>query len=162
MKRLLIAAVCLMMAACTTTAVRKAETVRTPEAGSTILIVEPRIQLGLLTAGGVTEPREEWSQQARQHLLKHIQASMTQNQNRYVVGNVDDLMEGRIGQVVRLNEAVSQSIIANEYFGYAGAKLATKKDDFAWTVGEGVNLVSEHFGADYALFVSGQIGRAHV
>ena len=97
MKRLLIAAACLMMAACTTTAVRKAETVRTPEAGATILIVEPRIQLGMLTAGGVTEPREEWSQQARQYVLRHVQNSMVQDSHKFVVGNVDDLMEGRLG-----------------------------------------------------------------
>lgn len=155
MKRLLIAAACLMMAACTTTAVRKADTVRTPEAGATILIVEPRIQLGMLTAGGVTEPREEWSQQARQYVLRHVQNSMVQDSHKFVVGNVDDLMEGRLGQVVRVNEAVIQSIIAHEYNGYAGAKLATKKDDFEWTIGEGSQLVGQHFGADYALFISG-------
>lgn len=155
MKRLLIAAACLMMAACTTTAVRKAETVRTPEAGATILIVEPRIQLGMLTAGGVTEPREEWSQQARQYVLRHVQNSMVQDSHKFVVGNVDDLMEGRLGQVVRVNEAVIEAIIAHEYNGYVGAKLATKKDDFEWTIGDGSELVGQHFGADYALFISG-------
>lgn len=155
MKRLLIAAACLMMAACTTTAVRKADTVRTPEAGATILIVEPRIQLGMLTAGGVTEPREEWSQQARQYVLRHVQNSMVQDSHKFVVGNVDDLMEGRLGQVVRVNEAVIEAIIAHEYNGYAGAKLATKKDDFEWTIGDGSELVGQHFGADYALFISG-------
>lgn len=155
MKRLLIAAACLMMAACTTTAVRKAETVRTPEAGATILIVEPRIQLGMLTAGGVTEPREEWSQQARQYVLRHVQNSMVQDSHKFVVGNVDDLMEGRLGQVVRVNEAVIEAIIAHEYNGYAGAKLVTKKDDFEWTIGDGSELVGQHFGADYALFISG-------
>lgn len=156
MKRLLIAAACLMMAACTTTAVRKAEIVRTPEAGSTILIVQPRVQLGMLTAGGVTEPREEWSQHARANLLRHIQASMAEDSHKFVVGNVDDLMEGRLGQVVRVNEAVIAAIIAHEYNGYAGAKLATKKDDFVWTIGEGSTLISEQFNADYALFVSGE------
>lgn len=155
MKRLLIAAACLMMAACTMTAVRKAETVRTPEAGATILIVEPRIQLGMLTAGGVTEPREEWSQQARQYVLRHVQNSMVQDSHKFVVGNVDGLMEGRLGQVVRVNEAVIEAIIAHEYNGYAGAKLATKKDDFEWTIGDGSELVGQHFGADYALFISG-------
>lgn len=155
MKRLLIAAACLMMAACTTTAVRKADTVRTPEAGATILIVEPRIQLDMLTAGGVTEPREEWSQQARQYVLRHVQNSMVQDSHKFVVGNVDDLMEGRLGQVVRVNEAVIEAIIAHEYNGYAGAKLATKKDDFEWTIGDGSELVGQHFGADYALFISG-------
>lgn len=144
-----------MMAACTTTAVRKADTVRTPEAGATILIVEPRIQLGMLTAGGVTEPREEWSQQARQYVLRHVQNSMVQDSHKFVVGNVDDLMEGRLGQVVRVNEAVIEAIIAHEYNGYAGAKLATKKDDFEWTIGDGSELVGQHFGADYALFISG-------
>lgn len=155
MKRLLIAVSCLMMAACTTTAVRKAESVRSPEAGATVLIVEPRIQLGMLTAGGVTEPREEWSQQARANILRHVQQSMTADSHKFVVGNVDELMEGRVGQVVRVNEAVIEAIIAHEYNGYAGAKLATKKDDFVWTIGDGAQLVSDHFGADYALFISG-------
>lgn len=156
MKRLLIAAACLMMAACTTTAVRKADSVRSPEAGATVLIVEPRIQLGMLTAGGVVEPRAEWSKDARANVLRHIQTSMTGESHKYVVGNVDDLMEGRLGQVVRVNEAVIQAIIAHEYNGYAGAKLATKKDDFEWTIGDGATLVGERFDADYALFVSGE------
>ena len=152
MQRLLIIVACLMMAACTTTAVRKSDTVRTPVNGSTILIVEPRIQLGMLTAGGLTEPREEWSNQARANILAHLQTSMAQESHKYVVGNVDDLMEGRIGQVVRVNEAVVQAILANEY---AGLKLPTKGDKFEWTIGEGSQLVGDHFGADYALFVNG-------
>ncbi|WP_297802482.1 hypothetical protein [uncultured Brevundimonas sp.] len=156
MKRLLIAASCLLMAACTQTAVRKAEVVRAPETGSTVLIVEPRIQLGMLTAGGVTEPREEWSQEARAHILREVQSALAADSHKYVVGSVDDLMDGRIGQVVRVNEAVIAAIIAHEYNGYAGAKLATKKDDFVWTIGDGAELLSEHFGADYALFISGE------
>lgn len=155
MKRLLIVAACLLMTACTTTAVRKADTVVAPQAGATILLVEPRIQLAMLTAGGVNEPREEWSRDARAHILRHVQSSLVQDQHKYVVGNVDELMEGRVGQVVRLNESVTQAIIAHEYAGYMGAKLATKKDDFQWTVGDGAQLVGEHFSADYALFVSG-------
>lgn len=155
MKRLIIAVACLMMAACTTTAVRKADTVLAPQAGATILLVEPRIQLSMLTAGGVSEPREEWSQDARANIQRHIQQAMLADSHKFVVGNVDDLMDGRMGQVVRVNEAVIAAIIAHEYNGYAGAKLATKKDDFEWTIGEGAKLVAEHFGADYALFVSG-------
>ena len=56
---------------------------------------------------------------------------------------------------MRVNEAVIEAIIAHEYNGYAGAKLATKKDDFEWTIGDGSELVGQHFGADYALFISG-------
>lgn len=145
-----------MVAACTTTAVRKAENLRSPEPGARILLVQPRIELGLLTAGGVTEPRAEWSQAAREHLQRHIQQSLAKDQHQFVQGNVDDLMEGRIGQVVRLNEAVMAAIIAHEYNGYAGAKLITQGEGFTWTVGEGAQLVGQNFNADYALFVSGK------
>lgn len=155
MKRLMIVMACLMMAACTTTAVRQTKTASAPDAGARILLVEPRIQLSLLTAGGTPEPRAEWSQTARDNLQRHIQASLAQDQHSFVTGNVDDLMEGRIGQVVRLNETVTSAIIAHEYNGYLGAKLATKKDGFEWSVGDGTQLLSEHFQADYALFVSG-------
>ena len=153
MKRLMIIVACLMMAACTTTAVRKTEALRAPEAGARILLVEPRIQLSLLTAGGAPEPRAEWSQAAREHLQRHIQTSLSRDNHQFITGNTDDLMEGRLGQVVRLNEAVTAAIIAHEYTGYLGQKLPTKTDQFDWTVGEGAQLVGEHFKADYALFV---------
>lgn len=124
-----------------------------PAAGTPILVVLPQVSLGLLTASGATEPKDEWSQSAR----KYIAASMAQNletrQYKTASVDVDSYEDPRAVQILKLNSAVTDSIASN-----AGllSKLPTKTG-FDWTVGDGaVALVPA--GADsaapaYALFV---------
>jgi hypothetical protein len=58
--------------------------------------------------------------------------------------------ETRLGQILRLNEAVSLSILA---YSSPGAQLATKPHDrLDWTLGPGVEELHKITGADYALF----------
>ena len=61
-----------------------------------------------------------------------------------------DLAAGsRLGQVLRLNEAVALSIA---FHSRPGSELATKGPRLDWTLGGGVQVLREATGADYALF----------
>src|SRR5690606_6236013 len=60
-------------------------------------------------------------------------------------------MTGRVGQLLRLNQAVGGSILQYSY----GTPLPTKKSGFDWTVGAGAQEVAAAYQADYALFVTG-------
>lgn len=62
-------------------------------------------------------------------------------------------MSGRVGQVLRLNSAVGQSIGMFEYGPY---KLPSKSGQFDWTVGDGARTLAESQSSEYALFVGGR------
>jgi hypothetical protein len=117
-----------------------------------VAVVEPDIELSLMTAGGLEEPRREWSDRAREL----FPAAVDQALGRYgTVGVVhyllpDDLpAKSRLGQVVRLNEAVATTIAIHTQ---PGSELATKGARLDWTLGPGVQELQTATGADYALF----------
>jgi hypothetical protein len=123
----------------------------------TVVLVEPDIELSLVTAGGLLEPRQAWSRDARRFyadaVRTHLAAAGTVQAPDFDVP--DDLdPDSRLGQVVRLNEAVALSI---SQFLTPGGALATKRDAdgqprLDWTLGEGVAELRAASGADYALF----------
>jgi hypothetical protein len=121
-------------------------------AGSVVLI-EPDIELSEVLAGGVEEPRKEWSEHARrlypEEVHRRLQAGGVKALPDY---DVPDTLapESRLGQVLRLNEAVSLSVLA---YTQPGNQLATKPHDrLDWTLGPGVEELHRITGADYALF----------
>jgi hypothetical protein len=123
----------------------------------TVVLVEPDIELSLVTAGGLLEPRQAWSRDARRiyadAVRAHLAAAGTVQAPDFDVP--DDLdPDSRLGQVMRLNEAVALSI---SQFLLPGGALATKRDAAGqprldWTLGEGVVELRAASGADYALF----------
>lgn len=123
-----------------------------------VVIIEPDIELSLVTAGGLQEARKEWSDAARrlypQAVHRVLHARGAESKPDYDVP--DDLdPASRQGQILRLNQAVAQSIAQ---YSMAGSVLATKKDPktgkprMDWSLGPGVSELREATGADYALF----------
>lgn len=120
-------------------------------AGS-VVVVEPDIELTLMTAGGMQEPRREWSDNARRMFPAEVARSLggagTVLKPDFEIR--DDLPpQSRLGQVVRLNEAVATSIAV---YTRNGSYLATKGRRLDWTLGPGVEDLRAATGADYALF----------
>lgn len=153
MKRILALLVVGLMAACGTTSdVRVMQGGAPPSANTTILLVQPDIQLSLLTAVGMQEPRADWSQAAQQNMANSIATALRTRGHTTTPFATDGLMEGRTGQIIRLNEAVSASIRTYEY-GYI--TLPTHEDGFDWGLGEGVQELAAASGTDarYALFI---------
>lgn len=142
----------LALAACTHTATRIAapENLSKPAPGAKVLLIEPDVSLALLTASGVQEPRADWSDTAEKNLAKHIEGDLKVKSYTLSTMDPDEAMGGRVGQLLRLNDAVVQSIGA---FNYGLYKLPTKKS-FDWTLGEGAQALGAETGADYALFVT--------
>lgn len=123
-----------------------------------VVIIEPDIELTVVTAGGLQEPRKDWSTSARRLYPQAVRDLLA---GRQTPTRPDfDLPEAldpasRLGQVVRLNRAVALSI---GQWSQPGSVLATKKDPATgkprmdWTLGTGVGHLREATGADYALF----------
>ena len=117
-----------------------------------VVVIEPDIELSVVTAGGMQEPRREWSETARRLFPAAVGVFLAEgNTERKPDFEIrDDLPpRSRLGQVVRLNEAVVTSIAA---YSRAGSELATKGPRLDWTLGPGVQELQVATGADYALF----------
>jgi hypothetical protein len=149
-----VATAALALAACTTTNTKVASTehLSKPAPGSRVLLIEPDVSLALLTASGVQEPRADWSDSAETNLAKHIESDLKVKSHGLKTLDPDEAMGGRVGQLLRLNDTVVQSIGA---FNYGLYKLPTKKS-FDWTLGEGAQELGRQYDADYALFVNGR------
>ncbi len=110
-----------------------------------MLLLTPDVQLAVLTAGGVNEARADWSQQGRDNLTREIESQLKPKGHGFKVADPSRLMAGRVGQVLRLHQAVGQSILS--------LPLPTKKAGFDWTLGDGSQSLAQTEGAEYALFV---------
>lgn len=145
------AVLCLSLAACTTTQTKTAfKDPQKPPVGARVLLLQPDVQLALLTAGGVTEARADWSEAGRVNLSREIEAALKTRSHAYGVLDPTNAMSGRVGQLLRLHGAVGQAIQAHSYGPY---KLPTKKG-FEWTLGEGAQEIAQAHQSDYALFVT--------
>lgn len=144
----------LALAGCTTTNVNTfSKDLAKPPAGAKILLVQPDIELGLLTAAGLQEPRADWSSAARTNIASAMQQELAGRKLNTMNFNPANAMEGRTGQIIRLHNVVGASVLA---FHYGAVSLPTKKDQFDWTLGEGVQELRRQTGADYAIFVFGR------
>lgn len=123
-----------------------------------IVLIEPDIELSLVTAGGLQEPRKDWSDAARRHYPKAVSQHITglKGQQKADFDVPDDLdPNSRMGQILRLNQVVALSIAQSTI---PGSVLATKKDQktgkarLDWSLGQGVQEIQQQTGADYALF----------
>ena len=123
-----------------------------------IVLIEPDIELTEMTAGGLQEPRQAWSEAARNNYPIAVKEIVTARQGvlKPDFRIPDDLdPTSRLGQILRLNRAVSMSIAQ---FSATGNVLATKREPFTgrplldWSLGEGVSVIRDATGADYALF----------
>lgn len=153
MKRILAVAVaCVLAAACTTTNVKKAPTgMIAPSAGAKVLVVEPDIQLSILTFSGLAEPRADWSKAARDNIQNEIDLALAGKSHPMRKLASGEGMDGKAGQLLRLHQAVGASIMLDQV-----VQMPTKKGSFNWTLGEGAQALAVRYDSDYALFVFGQ------
>jgi hypothetical protein len=144
---------CVLIAGCTTTNVKSAApgaiTATTPN--SKALLVQPDVQLAVLTAAGLREAREDWSRSGQANLATALEEQLKTRSHPLEILDPAASMSGRTGQLLRLNEAVGESIRTYEY---GALKLPTKKGSFDWTLGDGAQELRAERHADYALFVT--------
>lgn len=117
-----------------------------PPANSRVLVMTPNVELHILSAAGIPEPREDWSVSGRDNLATHIAAFVQAESHTASALDPTTAMEGRVGQIIRLHDAVGVSLMQR-------AALPTQRDRFEWTLGEGVQELGAAHDADYALFV---------
>lgn len=123
-----------------------------PAAGTPILVVKPEVELGLLTAAGSTEPKEEWSQSAQKYLNTAVIDALEKKTYKTAGADLNTYEDPSALQILKLNDAVTQTIAINTF-----VKLPTKTS-FDYTLGDGAaRLVPAGTDAAaqpaYALFI---------
>jgi hypothetical protein len=117
-----------------------------PPANSRVVVMTPNVQLAILGAAGIPEPREDWSVSGRDNLATSIAAQIQSESHTPSALDPTTAMDGRVGQIIRLHDAVGASLMQR-------ALLPTQRDRFEWTLGNGVQELGTAHNADYALFV---------
>lgn len=142
------------VSACVQTSNRAIDTLNQGAENRRIVLMPADIELSLLNAGGIPEPRADWTDAAREHvqatLAEHVsdfEAEIIFPRHADILGELDP----EEVQIVKLANAVGQSIMLHEYF--PPLALPTKAGTFDWTIGPEAQQLKERYGADYALFL---------
>ncbi len=113
-----------------------------------ILLIKPDIELSELTAGGLQEPRADWTQTAYGLVTKEIEDTLAQQSIQ--VTPLENLTNPHDVQLQQLHAAVGVEILQH---GIGVAKLPTKGSALDWTLGPGTQDLRTRYNADYAMFV---------
>ena len=116
-------------------------------AASRLVIVPADLEHYSISAGGLVEPRADWTEQAQKNLaaaLARETARLGPQTTQLTVAQMDDFSD-----IAALHRAVAGAI-AIHHFG--NLKLPTKSDRLDWSLGEAVAPMKAKTGADYALF----------
>jgi hypothetical protein len=152
-----LAAVALLnTAACTTTRQVADAGFRPPQGNYRLIVMQPDISVGVLTAGGAVEPHEQWTTQARENVLKALVAQQAGRggQTKVAATREDTGADpALVTDLTWLHNAVGRSIQLHKYATYP---LPTKKDRFDWTLGEQAVAFGATTHYDYALFLHAQ------
>ena len=117
--------------------------------GAKVLVVEPDIELFLLTTGGVLEPKADWTSAAKSHALDRILARQDSLQVSMV--KLDEDAADELGEQLNLHAAVASAILEH-HFGPSNFHLPSKGGNLDWSFGDALQPLREKTGADYALF----------
>jgi hypothetical protein len=113
-----------------------------------ILLVTPDVQLGALDAGGIVEPRADWTQSAQGFIDKGVREHFGRSNVEVVSA---DNPSPRGIQLTKLHGVVGRAILTHLY--NTPLKLPNKGNALDWTLGPGTNEMRDQYNADYALFV---------
>lgn len=120
----------------------------TRAADSRLVILPADMELFSISAGGVEEPRADWTAAAQKNMAAAMDAErplLGDHVSRLSAAQADEFAD-----IVTLHRAVADAI-ALHHSGH-GLKLATKEDRLDWSLGDAVRPLKERTGADYALF----------
>jgi hypothetical protein len=151
MHKTLAAALALLALACAGTAAAQSKNlapgfVSLPK-GAKVALMPTDIELFSISAGGVFEPKADWTEAASKHFRD---ALMQKNQTLGL--SATELAQkdaDEADEINALHGAIARAI-AMHHFG--NLKLPTKDGQLDWSMGESVQPIKQATGADYALF----------
>lgn len=120
----------------------------------TILLMPIDVELFELTAGGLEDPRADWTEAAN----KHVVVSLHKENKRRGLNMIsfDDEHLGfeeaqELRQIIKLHQAVGLAMLLHQRV--PALRLPTKKSIFDWSLGNSVRPLRGDTDARYALFL---------
>jgi hypothetical protein len=114
-----------------------------------IVLMPTDIELFSISAGGVLEPRADWTDAAGKHFRS---ALMKRKQTLGVITlELTERDADEMADANALHAAVARAI-ATHHFGPSVLHLPTKDGKLDWSMGDAVRPIKQRTGADYALF----------
>ena len=118
--------------------------------GAKVAIMPTDVELFSMSAGGVLEPKADWTETATRHfknaLLEKKKQALKLNVVEVSEKDADDLAD-----VNALHGAIARAI-AMHHLGPGTLSLPTKADKLDWSLGDSTRAIKKLTGADYALF----------
>jgi hypothetical protein len=114
---------------------------------STIALMPADVELFEISAGGVGEPRADWTAAASKNIMADLRARKQKLGARAT--EITDEQDEAVEALNGLHGAVARAIVVH-HFG--GLKLPTKDGKLDWTLGPDAAKLKVKSGADYALF----------
>jgi hypothetical protein len=108
------------------------------------------VELFSISAGGVTEPRADWTTAAQQHMNRELAARLKARQLELVA--VEERAADEFADQVALHAAVARAIELHHGFGGVWA-LPSKQGRLDWSFDDAMQPLQRRFGARYGLFV---------
>ena len=126
-----------------------------PQGDYKLLVLRPDVTVGSLTTGGMTEPRADWTEQARTNIIAALRAQQAARGGNVTIiehrNQLPGVPEQELADVERLNFVVDESIVQHKYLGdYLPTKRGRGLD---WTLGADAVRLGQKTGYDYALFL---------
>ena len=150
----LAAAAPLVLAGCVSTRQVADVEFEPPQGDYSLVVMRPDVSVGSVTAGGLVEPRADWTEQARANLLAALRDQQAGRGGRTLIAETRDSLPGveprLVADLERLHNAVGNSIALHKYLG---ATLPTKRRGIDWTLGQDAVRFGRATGMDYALFL---------
>lgn len=145
---------CFVLAGCVTTSHKQITALERPDAKQPRILLMPLdVELSELSAGGVPEPKADWTDAANKHMIAALQAINAERNLQLLTYNEEKLSPAKhdeILQILKLHGILGNSILLHQYV--QPFALPTKVGKFDWSLGPAVRSLREETGADYALF----------
>ncbi len=144
----------MLLSACAAPTQFRSEKLGEGHGGRTVVLMPIDIELSELQAGGMLEPKAEWTDAGRRFLTEAIDKKLNGQQAKLIVSNPDLVLaepQSIEAKLIKLQEAVGTSIMHHKML--VGAELPTKKNTFDWTLGPEAKALHDRYGSDYALFI---------
>lgn len=119
-----------------------------------VVLMPPDVELYELSAGGVLEPKADWTATGRSYVTAALKGELQTKHIQMI--SYEPLMDMSskdyaYSQLLKLHEVVGGAILIHKYMPQF--ELPTKKDKFDWSLGRGVNVLAEDYDAQYGLFI---------
>jgi hypothetical protein len=114
-----------------------------------VVIMPTDIELFSISAGGVAEPKSDWTEAA----TRHFRAALLDKKKSLGVTTIElaEKDADEVAEVNTLHAAIARAISLH-HFGPSYFNLPTKAGKLDWSLGDTVRPIRDRSGADYVLF----------